>query len=372
LKVLTQSEVVPYLLKRKLVRTVSIVESDLVVTDVSRRNHNYTVLSERSPSYLLKQGAGPEAKATLAHEAAVYQLLQEEPEYSLLSRYLPRYYGYDSQEGILILELLWNGQSLREYHHKGRFSTTVARIVGDALGTLHRFARTMGRQLEGQFPFSSQLPWILSIHRPDLNIFQQTSGANIQLVQLIQQFPEIGQHLDELCQQWTTETLIHYDFKWDNCVMSMQTGPGRKRRLAIVDWEMADRGDPCWDVASMFNDYLNFWLLSIPITGETLSEEVLELARYPLERMQPAMSSFWQAYVRRMELRDETADVWLLRTMRYTGARMIQTAFEYMQTSVQLNSTARYMLQLSLNILQQPLEAVVDLLGFPLRPLRTI
>jgi hypothetical protein len=262
--VLTQSEVVPYLLKRNLVRTASIVESDLVVTDVSRRNRNYTVLSECAPSYLLKQGVGPEGRATLAHEAAVYQLLQEEPEYSLLSRYLPRYYGYDSQEGILILELLRNGQSLREYHHKGRFSTTGARRVGDALGTLHRFARTMGGRLEGEFPFSSQLPWILFIHRPDLSIFQQSSGANIQLVQLIQQFPEIGQHLDGLRQQWTAETLIHYDFKWDNCIMSIQTEPGRKRRLAIVDWEMADRGDPFCSSHCNISFILTSTVLALP------------------------------------------------------------------------------------------------------------
>lgn len=369
---LTDRDVVPYLLKGKLISTASIIEGDLVVTDVSRRNRNYTILREHGPDYLFKQGVGPEGRATIAHEAYIYQQFQQHQKYFALSRYLPRFYHYDEQEGVLILECLRSAQNLREYHMAGRFSLAVARTVGNALGTFHGSMRMAGKSLEEEVAFSGLPPWVFSIHRPDPSIFQRISRGNIHLIQLIQQFPEIGKLLDQLHMQWRRETLIHYDFKWDNCLLSTQPGSRRKARLAIVDWELADRGDPCWDVASAFNDYLSCWLLSIPITGEAPSEEALALARYPLERMQPAMLTFWQAYVRRMKLPEEVADLWLLRTMRYTGARMIQTIFEHLEQSVQFNSSAGYLLQLSLNILQQPLEALVDLLGFPLRPLRSI
>ncbi|MFQ6114058.1 MAG: hypothetical protein ACE5NG_08195 [bacterium] len=73
---LTQLEIVPYLLRRALINPDSIVFGDLIVVDASRRNRNFKVMSERGPCYLLKQGVGQEGIATVAHEASVYKLLQ--------------------------------------------------------------------------------------------------------------------------------------------------------------------------------------------------------------------------------------------------------------------------------------------------------
>ncbi len=364
---LTQSKVVPYLLKCGLVSAESIAEGDLAVMDVSRRNRNYKVISERGPSYFLKQGIGPEGRATLANEAAVYQLLQSHRSTHGLDCYLPHYYGYDPEEHILILELVRNGQDLREYHtSRGRFSTTVAGILGNALGLLHRQMREQRKWSEDGHLFSDQPPWVLSVHRTDLSLFQHISNANIQVIKIIQRFPEFCEHLDTLRQGWMVETLIHRDLKWDNCIVLAKSGLQRKTRLTIVDWELANRGDPCWDVASVFNDYLSFWLLSIPLTGKTPSERLIELARYPLERMQPAIHSFWQSYVRQMGLGATIANKWLLRAVQYGAARLVQTAFEQMQMSARLMGNAVGLLQLSLNILQRPREALVNLLGFSL------
>lgn len=116
--------------------------------------------------------------------------------------------------------------------------------------------------------FPSQLPWILSIHHPHVSIFRNVSSANIQLIKILQQFPEFGKLLDELYQEWITKTLIHGDIKWDNCLVFASSGSRRMTRLKIVDWEFASMGDPCWAVGSVFSSYLSFWLLSIPITGE--------------------------------------------------------------------------------------------------------
>jgi thiamine kinase-like enzyme len=154
--------------------------------------------------------------------------------------------------------------------------------------------------------------------------------------------------------------------RWDNCVVFGRLGSRRKTRLKIVDWELASVGDPCWDVGSVFNDYLSCWLLSIPITGEAPPDRFFELARYPLERMQPAIHAFWQAYIRQMKLDSATPAQWLVRTVKYVGARLVQTAFEQMRMSMQLTGNIVCFLQLSLNIMQRPQEAIVHLLGIPL------
>ena len=82
--------------------------------------------------------------------------------------------------------------------------------------------------------------------------------------------------------------------------------------------------------------------------------------------MQPAMRSFWQSYVQGMGLDVATSSEWLLRAVKYGAARLVQTAYEQMQMSIHLTGNVVCLLQLSLNILQRPREAMVHLLGLPL------
>jgi thiamine kinase-like enzyme len=367
---LVQSKVIQYLMERGLISAASAVEGDLVVLDASRRNHNFKVISQRGPSYLLKQGVGPNKTATVANESAIYKCLQSHAGDNGLERYLPYFYGYDAEEGILILELLNGARTLFEYHaHCGRFSTGLAMKTGGALGTLHRVTWMEGKEGQGILGFTHEPPWILSLHHPRLGMLRDISSANIQLIKIIQQFGEFHELFDRLRQEWKSEALIHFDIKWDNCIVSALSAAGRKNQLKIVDWELAGIGDPCWDVGSVFNDYLGFWLLSIPIIGETPPDRFLELARYPLVKMQPAIRSFWQSYMRQMELDAAESDEWLLRAVRYAAVRLVQTAFEQMQMSFQLTGNVVCFLQLCLNILQRPEEAITHLLGIPLQGL---
>jgi len=163
---LTRSEVVPYLLRRGLVGAESVVDGDLTIVDASRRNHNFGILRERGPSYLLKQGTDAERKATIANEALVYSSLQLDP-------YLPRLVHYDSDEHILILEYLTGARNLHEHQMRtGRFSTRVASAIGRALSGFHR------QQWRDEF-FIHQPPWVLSIHRPDLKSLCDTDRKSV-------------------------------------------------------------------------------------------------------------------------------------------------------------------------------------------------
>jgi hypothetical protein len=83
--------------------------------------------------------------------------------------------------------------------------------------------------------------------------------------------------------------------------------------------------------------------------------------------MHPAMRSFWQSYVRYMELDAATSGEWLLRAVEYGAARLVQTGYELTQMSLRLTGNIVSLLQLGLNILQRPQEAIVHLLGLPLR-----
>jgi hypothetical protein len=365
---LTQRAVVPYLLQRKWISAQSVVESDLAVVDASRRNLNFQVISERGPCYLLKQGVGPDGVETVAREAAIYERLQSSIESRELDRYLPRFISYDPKEQILIIELIRDAQALREYHdRRGRFLPAIAESIGTALSTLHRLNRVDIERGEDGDRFKLRPPWIISIHRPNLAMIEEVSGANIHAIRIIQQFPEFRELLEGLRREWVNQALIHFDIKWDNCLIVARRSGRQSADLKIIDWELAGFGDPCWDVGSAFNDYLSYWLRSIPITGETPPERFLELARYPLRKMQPAIRAFWESYARRMELDAATSSEWLLRAVKYAAARLVQTVYEGLHYSNKLTGNAVCSLQLSLNILRRPQEAVVQLLGIPLQ-----
>ena len=363
---LTSGEIVPYLVQRGLVSPHVVAEGNLEVQDASRRNRNYKVISDRSPSFIVKQGIGEGGRATVAHEGRVYELLPTLGGERGVARYLPQCFGHDDDRQVLVLELLRNAVSLREHHaRRGRFSTSLAAAMGDALGAFHGSTRLETLRGDDRSRFPERRPWVLSIHRPDLQLYRDLSSGNVALIKIVQQFPQFCELLDELQREWRAETLIHFDIKGDNYLVVKPAGARGKNRLKMVDWETTAAGDPCWDAGSVFSDYLSSWLFSMPITGDAPPDRFMELARYPLQRMQPAMRAFWHSYVRRMRLDRTTSAHWLKRAVRYGAARLVQTAFEQMQASMRPAGNTICLLQLSVNVMRRPEDASAALLGIP-------
>lgn len=356
---LTQPEVAAYLLQHEYLSPETIVSGDLAILDASRRNRNFKITTNNGPCYLVKQGQGPENEANVEHEARVYAAFQAAPRSQQRGRYVPRFHAYDRDARLLILELVPHAQDLREYHGaRGRFPVTVARSLGEALSALHRDI-TPGEA----GAIRGAPPWILSFHCPRPDVLRTISSANLQIVQIIQGTPGFGKRLDDLREGWQTGSFIHFDVKWENCLVSLTQASTRGPVVKLVDWEFAALGDPCWDVGSVFSSYLSAWLFSIPVIGEEAPDRFLELARCPLSRMQPAMRACWAAYIRGMALDATTADAWLIRSVRYAGTRLVQTGYEHMQAAAHLTGNLVCLLQLGFNILQRPQEAAVQLLG---------
>ena len=357
---LTDDEVVEYLRERALIHPGAVGTPD--VFDVSRRNRHVEVLTGPGAGFFVKQGVGPDRAATVANEADTYRRLAGEAEPNGLDRYLPRYFGYDPLRHVLVLGLVPGSQSLHEYHAtRGRFSVTLARALGDALGHVHAMAGPDEKNdRNGQV---GRTPWILSLHRPDLGMLQRLSGATIELVKMLQQIPGLCDHLDSLRLEWKATALIHNDVRWDNCLVFAAPNTNRVTRLKLIDWELSGIGDPGWDIGCAFGEYLAFWLTSIPITGDAPADRNLHLSRHPIERMQPAIRSLWESYRLRVGADPAESSLLLRRAVRYAAARLVQSAFERTQSSAWITSDVICLLQLSLNILQEPDDAVATLLG---------
>jgi aminoglycoside phosphotransferase (APT) family kinase protein len=347
---LRQADIVPYLLRHRLVSPRSVVASDLGVFDASSRNRNYRVVSRSGPSYLVKIGTG-DARSTVAREAAIYERLAV----GAMAPYIPRFDRYDPEEDVLVIELV-DGEDLHRHHADGgRFATSTAAALGRALATLHR-ETWLAEPMQAAW-----LPWALSVHRPDLNAIRDLSAGNIELVKIVQRFGDFREELDAIARDWRVACVIHNDVKLDNCIVP----ESRRGSITLVDWELSAEGDPSWDIGSVFSHYLSLWLLSMPITVETPPASWPELAQYPLARMRPALAACWTAYADVLGLVGSDAHDRLRHAIRCAAARLLQTGIEYTQFSLQLTSNAICLLQLSLNVLTRPEDAAQMLLGLP-------
>lgn len=352
----TPPELVSYLLQAGLLTKHSIVNGDLVIADVSRRNRNFKVTRSDGPSYLVKQGAGDEGAASLAREASVYRWLEGAGD----QEFLPHCYHYDEHESILVIEYVRDSCDLREHYvRSGKFSREIAEEMARALAALHR------RSPETLLTVRYDRPWAASLHQPDLQLLTTVSTANVQLLKILQKYPDFSMAIQVVRDNSGESACVHFDIKADNWIVLAQRSRRSTSRVRLVDWELAGLGDPCWDIGSVFSDYLTLWLESIPVTGSTPPERFPELARYPLSRMHAAIGSFWRSYCRARELDAAEAEEWLARSMNFAAIRLLQTAFEQADTSIQLTGSTVCFLQLSMNILQRPREASVHLLGLP-------
>jgi hypothetical protein len=365
----TYDGVIRYLLRQGWLTNETIVDGDVAVTNASRRNGNFTVSNGEGPHYFLKQETrdpSGQALASVAYEAAVYELLATVYRDSPLLGHLPRCYGFDPDERVLVLEALVGWTSLADHHRRrGRFSARIAAGLGAALAELHGISAGEKREVEHRIGVPDDPPWVFSLPEPDHWLYVSSSYANIELVRILQGSEDLGRSFHALKARWQNAALMHGDLKWVNCLVPARGSP-RSSALKIVDWELARLGDPCWDVGSVLSGYLEAWLSSIPISHADAPDRFLQLARFPLDTMQPALRAFWLAYSERMEIPSSDLAEWLERATSYAGVRLVQSAFEQLQLESRLTATSVFLVQLGANVVARPLEAAVQLVGLPL------
>jgi hypothetical protein len=363
-------DVAEYLLRRGWIDDETVVTGELELTDRSRRNANFEVRTHQDRGYFLKQEtrrAGDLVFGSVGYEAAVYELLTTLRGGALTCSCLPRWHAFDPVEQVLVLEALVGWVTLTEHYlRRRRCSATIATRLAEALADLHELTTDERGRIEGALGSPDQPPWVFFLTEPDHSLSLNSSSASIELVRVLQQSEELVAAFELLRRQWRKTAFVHGDVKWDNCLVSATTASHRAPRIKIVDWEMARLGDPCWDVGAVFGGHLAAWLASIPVSANDAPDRFLELARFPLARMKPALGTFWRIYCKRLKVPPAEAGDWLVRAVSFAGVRLVQTAFEQLQGETELTPSAVLLVQLCSNILDRPVEAAVQLLGIPL------
>ena len=361
---LTPENALAYLMDCGLLAPDVVLEGDLMLVDASRRNTNIKAIRPNAPGLFLKQikAEDPQSIAALQREAWVYWLAGNQPGFEALRDVIPAYHGFDQQHHVLVVEQVPFSQSLHEHCLAyGKFPDEIAEALGETFGAYH--AATSG-MLERQPDLAKAAiipktpPWVLALHQMP-HAAGSMSGANAHLIQILQSYPEFPRHFEALRNDWRIETLIHGDVKWDNFVVHRKA-PDQPLQLKLVDWELADFGDRAWDLGAILQAFIADWVMAMPLDGSAFGQGGLR--EHQFEQVQPILARFWRSYRERAGLGDEAARALLERSMRFGAARMVLTAYEYMQFANQLSTNALALLQLSADILADPARMLRQLL----------
>lgn len=352
---LTEENVCHYLLEKELISNESVVDGHFMAITTKTRNTLFKVLS--GPRKLFIKQASHSDKASihiLTREANAYIFIHSHPDYSSLAASLPGLVHFDEDRNILTIEYLPDATDLHTLvMHARQFSPQLASTSGKVLGSYH-FPVHPSYNTNA---FPRLLPWALQLvsHRAS-DIFPGNEPA-ARLIASIQENERFKHLLQELKQEWEYTSLIHGDVKWINFMVDQPS------RLLLIDWELADIGDPCWDLGGMFQSWLSAWIFGFSNKDPESYQLPENMRAFDIEEMQPSIRCLWEGYATERRLNPKEQERVLTKSIRYAAARLVQTSIEGVVYDPHLRPNYLRSLQVAFNILNDPALALETLMG---------
>ena len=348
-------EVHHYLLNQGLIDRNSLVEGTYSVTEQNTRNKIFKVRSTAQHAYFIKQrpASSGDSDFVLQKEATCLWLFNHAKEYKNLLQFTPAYFGYDVDNGILICEYIEGTQSLENIFEPADYEmkTDLLIKIAEILSAFHfPLTRDLLENRSVRF-FPRQIPWVFNLldwsrgkDAPPFGARQMES----QVIAALQHHPEHLERMAELKPAYQLRSLIHGDVKYSNFLVCKEKD---KSELRIVDWEIADVGDPIWDAGGVIHNLLLTEILRL--------EQQKKLADFITAEQLGVFGSAWrlihhffEQYIEctRSQLNYKSSD--LSRALQFSAVRLVQSAFEFNSNLNHIRPAVRGMLQVSLLMLQ--------------------
>jgi hypothetical protein len=188
---LTEQSVLNYLLYRGLINGDAAVSEKTIIKKNFSRNRNFTITLENKTGFFLKQisTSSSEKQQTLRAEANCYWLAKNDSKFSSLLPVLCNYHDYNPQYHILIIESLNTGSNVFEYlqYHKN-ISNEISVSMADALSAMHHITSSVIDDSPAKKLFSKFIPWIFKIEKDKRTIFNITTPATKQVIDIVNEF----------------------------------------------------------------------------------------------------------------------------------------------------------------------------------------
>lgn len=357
---LTSSSLASWLTQRGLIDPASITAGQFAIQEVEHHNRGFRVYRPAdNPLYVkqLREFDRPNILC-LEREAAFGAAVAACMSAPWLTSRIPTFLDYDARHHAVTVQLLPETENLHLWMERAAsIPNSVARGVGELIG---RFGSTECDDLLasiGERLCPGKCPWILSF--PVDQGAGSLSPANEQLLGLLQSDDLITASLDELSSNWKPVSLMHGDLKWNN--MLVTTDAEAEPDWYVIDWEMVDRGDPLWDLATMVQCWWYYWVLSTPPQYLTSLDDLLARRRQAFEETRPSFTALWNGFRMATQLSEEDLPETRRVVARFAAARLLQTVYELLHTEDAISVSAAIMVQMSHRILESS-ESVTDFL----------
>jgi 5-methylthioribose kinase len=357
---LTAANLAHYLLDSGLIDVADIVDGDFKVIEAGQNNRNFKVVVGNNRGKFLKQVQSFQDlhRSSIQREADCYRWAQGFP---LWANLMPTLVRYDQSRYCLILELLSASENLREFYNKQReFPESIACLLGGALSVYHSIKIDLDSTETNLPKLSNKVPWIFTYHKVSYFPANSLSGGAVQFGDVLRSLPTLQTHLERLFDIWRSSDLIHADIKWDNCLIQQVE---HEQRLKIIDWELVQMGDARWDIGSVFQSYLSFWVMCSYRDSSLSTQQLIDDTVANMPKMFASIRAFWNNYSTARNEGSTENDVCLKTCLEFAAVRMLQTAFESLYHCSEMSPHAYALLDLSQQVLRDPAQAAVDLFG---------
>jgi hypothetical protein len=324
--------VAKYLLDNKVIEPASVVAGMLEITPLSGRNYNFLV-RDRTHGVVLKQGIWlEENRKAFQTEQRFYGEVVPRLS-SELQAQIPRPVLIDDVEPALAIEFIPAAMTASQVMQArpGQIEA-VGRRLGDFLGRFHGASAALPLQQWEQW-LSCDPPWALTLHRPTAGHFRLISPGSYLCLKVLQGRAELCAAMQRARECWRSDCIIHADIKSENVLFAFADGAAQAAdRMTVVDWELAQLGDPAWDIAGFLHDFFLHWIFSFPIVAMPKLEQLSQSADHVLAALRPAVAGFMEAYAGASGI--APASDLFERAFILSGARLVQFAVEYAQHQV--------------------------------------
>jgi thiamine kinase-like enzyme len=367
--ILTKNNLIHYLLDKDLIDPEKLITGEYTVRNNDSRNSNLSVNKEYNHhNYFIKQikATEPEKIETIRTEAACYRLTANKNSHIALREFLPEFYLFDKRNHILVTEQIRDVMSLHEFYFaKNEFQNEIPEKLAEVLSNLHK--KEVLQSLESvpetdKLKFKNQKPWVFTLtDRPLAYWAAQPPSAEQQAMMIILKNTDFAKKIAETNLLWQPGALLHHDIKFTNFLI--RTGPDGQKIdfVKLIDWELADYGDPAWDLACLIQSYLHLW------AATDIPEEELKLQgnlqKVSLQTVQACIMQVWRSYVQAARIPATLHPVWLLKLVKFTALKLVHTCFETTPYAQTLQPNGVKLLQIAYNILKSPENAITHLLG---------
>ncbi len=274
---------------------------------------------------------------------------------------LPRRRHWDPVRSVLVLELATDTADppVLEQDASPEVLAAVRALVALALAECHRLP-VDATPLAARLPRAA--PWVCDLARPAPASLRELAPAQLRVIQALQSEQRAVAALDRLRDEWRPSRLVHGDFKWSNLLVR-RDGEGPPTGVLLLDWEMAQLGDPAWDVGAVLHAFITEAVLEPEPAPGAGAETAARLLGEAARQVRSAHRDFWNHYRAAARLTDAEASALRDRLPAHVAARLLKTAFEWSQAEAKLPRRAAAILQLGINMLGSPGAAAEVVLG---------